>query len=308
MTTPLGQMIESIRLLAPGAEQQKCINVLEKVCNFPDHLGTELSAIHTLSTFVLRDLGWKDATGWILKRVAIYQEALETLAQSAQRAVSIAPAPFMWSWVTNWNFLLRGTLEPGRWPLHKRSVLSAFSSAVDATYSLGAAPSTSLDDLINHAAMYAGLDVDSLLGKAFAEYDNNRDLDRRMVRTVVEVIASLMFAYRKAGANNKPTLEPNSQAEKWARKFHLDMRQNKLKFGGGGAALNMADVVGGLGTRSEFFWPYHPEALAGCPLFAPGRPILFTVSGRMIRTPGTQQRSARRETGPMVQDPAILFG
>jgi hypothetical protein len=146
--------------------------------------------------------------------------------------------------------------------IENTKILCVFSSAVDANYSLDG--KESLQDLFAHAAIYLKISTEELLDKAYKEYTKYYPpQDRTGILTVAEVFAEIIYGYEHPRANLKPVVKPKSEAENWFRAFHYDLRNNnRINYTGGGASLNIADAIAGLGITAQVFWLFHSNYLA----------------------------------------------
>lgn len=253
------RVLENIAAIESRQDESRCIGVLEKVMLFPE---TSQAALTTADATFLRELqkfGWDDVVRWIESWIAPYRQSMGELARVAESARKLEKTARN---VARWNDRLRGLILPDLWrgKFGNLKILSAFSSAVDATYRID---NRGWASVIAHAAGFAKRPEDDLLREAYQIYQDDPLKDRAEVATVCEALAEVLFAYRNPRANLKPTLVPNSQAEQWVRQLHIDWVANpQVTLAGGGASLNIADALAGLGFASHTFWPYHGELLA----------------------------------------------
>jgi len=259
ITTPL---IDFLRQVSERRnlyrEEARVIRALNNVAVLPERAEAQLEKMSTQFSQIVRGLGWHDLPDWIQDEVPSYQASIEDLAGAAQLRHAY--------YVTGWNNKLRDELDLDHWikMLQRRKILCAFSSAVDATLDLGQAGRNNLDTFLDFAANFASLPKAELLSKGRDNYQRDKH-DRKDVSTVEDVIAELMFGFENPNAYLKPNLEPESDAERLMREFYI-AHGSRLNRGGGGASLNIADVLAALRCEVHTFWPYHSSELASASL------------------------------------------
>jgi len=264
--TPLLKIIKKISAISTHEKEDGTTGVLEKIQILPDYIKDPLDKISKDFHKELKIIGWKDVADWIEYEIPSYKKGIEKLAKSLAEAREQPDIGSHAKIVMDWNIALRPQLDIQKWihVLAERKILCAFSSAVDATYKLW--DQSTLDALLNHAAEFVDksqIDLnkkrDNLINNAYQNYKANPE-DRKDVSSVEDAIAELMISYEKPTGYNKPLLKGN--AKEWMRKFYIDI---KPKTGIGGASLNIAEALAGLGSGVDVFWAYHSELLSGVP-------------------------------------------
>jgi hypothetical protein len=273
MTTPLLRFIDEIARIGSNAERHRCLDVLEALIALPETSHTALTDSHKLFLKELNNLEWADVVRWIESRHTSYLEAMKELARVTMetRRVGVTQRTIL----TLWGDRLRGLISSDHLTkiTKDRKVLCAFSSAVDATYSIDEKGWTLV---LEHAAGFTRSTADDLLKKAYQVYQGDPEKDRKDVATVIEALATILYAYQHPKGNLKPNLVKQSEAERWMRQLFVDFRKaSRLAFTGGGASLNIADALAGLGLESHAFWPYHDDTLAGTSLGCGGAPSVL---------------------------------
>ena len=261
--TPLLEFLCRIVDTEAWHDETGCLGVLEKVAEFLPRGQAAMGEAREIFRQALRKLGWNDVVRWIESRIPSYEQSLENLAKGTVDVRREAGA--LARTVSSWNLLLHSLFEPAAWKKARRNkrVLSGFSAAVDASFTLDR---EQWNVLLKHAAAFADCAPGSLLSDAFKLYKQGpADKEQKKLSEITELVAAILYAYEHPGANLKPTLVEDSRAEQWARKFFLDM-EGCLVISGGGAAVNIADALGGLAVLTDVFWPCHAKLLADTPL------------------------------------------
>jgi len=264
---PLTDFINRISDIVSRKQEDLCISVIDRVQGLPIISKKPLEKAHEIFKEELLNLKWHDLERWIVSWIDPYQDRLQDLAVASRQAHNCCGANSVN--VTIWNNFLRQIIKFNylkEW-IRERKILCAFSPAVDANYPLD--ENQDLEDLLIHAAEFLEISVGELLNKVYQEYARNfPPQDRSEVSTVVEVIAEIIYGYQHPRANLKPTIKPESEAERWFRAFHFNMNNDgRIEYTGGGASLNIADALAGLGILVHVFWPYHGKYLAVSSLF-----------------------------------------
>jgi hypothetical protein len=266
---PLAEFIDTIAAISSRDEETRCGGVLDKVIGFPEVSGQLLERLHDEFLEELEKFGWADVGRWIDSWTLSYRAGLEGLATAARNAHKRFGSHYRI--MTTWNSKLRVSLKAIPWDdFNTRKILCAFSSAVDASRAIGPPPS-----LTGFVADAAGIAAEQLLNEAYGLYTADLNADRKSVKHKTELFAELMFGYRNPGQSLKPELTVGEDAERWLREYYIKRQQNestRLPHTAGGASLNMADALAGMGFPAHGFWPYHPEQLAGARLACCGSP------------------------------------
>ena len=245
-------------------EEERCVNVLEALRSFPPHIAAMLEKLDEIFALSLEGTRWKDTNRWIESWASPYGERVKRLSKIVGETWDQLGSINVL--MSEWNGRLRSLADPATWRgrLPGR-VLCAFSSAVDATYVLDS--EASLQRLLEHAAKFsrAGRQdlhgTEDLLNESFQAYGDKRE-EASWVATVPGAVAEIMYAYKHPEGSLKPTLRED--AREWIRKLCLDFGKSEagISTSGGGASLNIADALGGIGVPTDVYWPYHPELLA----------------------------------------------
>jgi hypothetical protein len=281
LTTPLLKFIAEAK--NKNGQATDCVLALQTLEGFPGHIVEILKKLDQIFALSLEGIRWKDTNRWIESWTSPYGKRIEHLSRTVGDTRDLLGGGVE-QLVAGWNGRLRSLIEIETWgkKLQDRSVLCAFSSAVDATYNLE--PGTSLEALLRHAANFitttspkdpldAGPKAQTspkvLLNASYQAYKDQRK-DASAVNTVVEALAEIMWAYEHPEASLKPNLK--GQAQEWIRALYLDFRGQQIREPiGGGASLNIADALAGLSVPTDVYWLYHPEMLAGTQLRCAGR-------------------------------------